>query len=151
MTIYDPDIISSRVAAGTATAEEIASLEYLDVSDSRLTALPDGLSSLRHLDVSGTPLASLPDGLSSLTHIYASDTRLASLPDGLSSLEYLDARDTRLALADDGEYTLHWYGGHWFAGCRRFTTDEALHHWGPPREDERARLFHSTILAHTED
>jgi hypothetical protein len=33
------------------------------------------------------------------------------------------------------------------AGCRKhLTLEQALEHWGPPRDDERARVFHAALL-----
>ena len=56
------------------------------------------------------------------------------------------------AIAVSDGYVL-WAGtdGTYSAGCRGpFTLAEALAHWGQPREDERARIFHAAILAHSE-
>jgi hypothetical protein len=84
-----------------------------------LTALPDGLTVGGPLDLHGcTGLTALPDGLTvggpldlhgctGLPHIYA-DT----------------ARGYYLRRVDTPD------GPRWNAGCRHFTTDEALSHWG---------------------
>ena len=51
-------------------------------------------------------------------------------------------------LAADKYYTITRNAyGRYNAGCRvNLTLNQALKHWGPPRVDERAKLFYAALL-----
>lgn len=62
-----------------------------------------------------------PDNLSVGGLLYLSNTKIAAL--------YEDERGYRLDRA----------GFHYHAGCRRFTAEEALAHWGSPNYSDKTR------------
>lgn len=90
-----------------ASISEFTELWDLEVSDCKLTALPDisGLTDLEILDVSGNQLTALPDisGLTKLKRLYADDNQLTALPDisGLVNLELLWVSDNQLTTLPD--------------------------------------------------
>jgi hypothetical protein len=51
--------------------------------------------------------------------------------------------DNPIFLTKDSIYSLYYYNNKFYAGCRKFTKEEALNHWSNPRKDneERAKLF----------
>ena len=56
-----------------------------------------------------------------------------------------------LLLADDGRrYRLGFRDGHYEAGCRRFTAEQAIEHWSNPDHDapESAALLLAAVQAH---
>jgi YD repeat-containing protein len=66
-------------------------------------------------------------------------------------LTYTDRSGHWLFLTTDDEYTLRYNTdtGIYWAGCRKFTAERALAHWGSPRDNnhERAALFLAAIKA----
>jgi len=68
----------------------------LDLSDTPITALPDGLTVGGWLDLSNTPIASLPDDLTVGGNLHLSDTPITALPDGLTVGGDLYLRGTQI-------------------------------------------------------
>jgi hypothetical protein len=114
-----------------------------------LTALPDGLTVGGWLHLAGcTGLTALPDGLTVGGSLHLVDcTGLTALPDGLTVGGCLDLEVcTGLPhiYADPGRsYHLRRVeapdGPRWNAGCRHFTTEQALAHWGSPSYPDPSR------------
>jgi hypothetical protein len=140
MTTMSPHDARAAILAGTASDGFTVS-GSLDLSDcTGLTALPDGFTVSGSLDLSDcTGLTALPDGLTVDGSLDLSRcTGLTALPDGLTvcgSLYLYGCTGLPHIYADtDRDYYLRRVdtpdGPRWNAGCRHFTTDEALSHWG---------------------
>ena len=83
-----------------------------------------------------------PDNLTVRGALYLEGTAITALPDNLTVGGSLDLRCTAIIpLYDDHErgYRLNRAGNHYHAGCRRFTAEQALAHWGSPDYPDRAR------------
>jgi hypothetical protein len=113
----------------------------LDLTDTQITALPEGLTVGGWLDLTDTQITALPEGLTVGDDLYLSYTPIMALPDNLTvgGWLYLDHTQITALLNDPRGYRLDRAGDHYHAGCRRFTASEALAHWGSPSYPDRAR------------
>jgi hypothetical protein len=105
---------------------------------------PDNLSVGGWLDLEGcTGLTSLPDNLSVGGSLSLEGcTGLTSLPDNLSvgGWLYLGGCTGLTSLYESNHgYRLDRAGDFYFAGCRRFTADQAIAHWGSPDYPDQKR------------
>ena len=64
--------------------DQLIFLGNLNLSNTKITSLPDNLSVGGYLDLHNTNITSLPDNLSVGGSLYLSGTKITSLPDNLS-------------------------------------------------------------------
>ena len=147
ITVY-PHEARRMILDGTAPAGMYVD-GALDLYDCKaLTALPDGLAVGGWLDLSRcTALTALPEGLTvGETLDLTGCTSLTALPRRITACGHTGR------MIAHSDYPLIWDGSRYHAGCRHFTTAEALDHWGDAqRTDARARIFHAAIRAHQKE
>ncbi len=85
----------------TALPDNLSVGRWLDLSGTKITALPDNLSVGGGLDLRGTEITALPDNLSVGGGLYLSGTKITALPDNLSVGGGLDLRGMEITALPD--------------------------------------------------
>lgn len=85
--------------------------------------------------------ATAPDNLTVGGWLDLSGTAITALPDNLTVGDWLDLSGTaiRPLYVDFRGYRLDRAGRRYISGCRNFTAEQALAHWGSPDYPDRAR------------
>ena len=114
---------------------------WLNLSFAAITALPDNLHVGGDLDLYGTSITALPDNLHVGRRLDLSGTSITALPDNLhvGGVLYLHGTNIKPLLTDERGYRLDRAGDRYIAGCRNFSAEEALAHWGSETYPDRAR------------
>ena len=86
----------------TALPEGLTVGGYLDLRDTSITALPEGLIVGGYLDLRRTPITALPEGLTVGDNLYLSGTQITALPEGLTVGGNLDLRYTPITALPEG-------------------------------------------------
>ncbi len=95
----------------------------------------DGLSVGGSLDLSGTKITALPDNLTVGGWLDLSGTKTTALPDNLTVGSSLDLSGTRIKPVGKDARGYEFFAVHLsngprvIAGCRNFSPDEAREHW----------------------
>jgi hypothetical protein len=151
----EQNIYSSADAKALAIAGKLPSGSRvggaLYLQGTGITALPDGLTVGGWLDLRGTGITALPDNLTVGGWLYLQGTGITALPDNLTvgGLLHLQGTGITALLEDERGYRMDRAGDYYHAGCRRFTADEALAHWGSPDypNPARGKRFCEAVIA----
>ena len=86
----------------------------------------------RSLWLEGTAITALPDNLTVGGSLYLYGTAITALPDNLTVGGWLYLYGTAITplFEYDRDYRLDRAGDRYIAGCRNFTAEEAIEHWG---------------------
>lgn len=106
---------------------------FLDLRETSITALPDNLRVERSLYLRGTLITALPENLHVRGSLDIRRTNIAALPDSIHVgwlIRAIGSRVPPLLHCPDWDYPLYRAGDRYIAGCRNFTYEQAIAHWG---------------------
>lgn len=105
----------------------------LNLIGSDITALPDNLRVSWSLHLRNSAITELPANLNVGGSLAIIDTAITALPDSIHVGERLylfGSKVPPLLKLPDWEYRLDRAGDRYIAGCRNFTYEQAIAHWG---------------------